>query len=180
MNGKISGLTLFAVFAILLNPFAGAVTYDDHEITFVNVTGPEGGLCTWEYYVCSGTSPSISNWVLESCVGTTNTDIVWWSDPNVTGVLEYGTDPNSGITGIKFNVDMDDGDCATFWFKVKECSMTDKELGLKADGNIFNGSSLPGPSHEPSAPEFAFIAIPLTVMGFVLSLSYQSAKKKYQ
>jgi len=32
----------------------------------------------------------------------------------------------------------------------------------------------------PPAPEFAFVAIPITIMGFVLAFSYKSSKKRYQ
>jgi hypothetical protein len=182
MSHKALGTTIAVLLALYLVPLASAstVVYGDHNITFVGVTGPVDGLCTWTYYVCSGEQPSISHWALESCVGTTNEVIEWGTDPELNGTISYGTDPSTGITGLKFNGIPSDMGCATFWFKVKECTVTDQEAGIKAGTDVHTGSYIEGPSHEPSAPEFAFVAIPVTIMGFVLAFSYVSAKKKYQ
>ena len=166
----------------LVSAPSSTVTYASHNITFVGVTGPVNGLCTWTYYVCSGGGRvvhAISHWDLESCVGTTNEwPIEWGTDPNQGGSIEYGTDQHTGITGIKFDVGMDDYECATFWFKVKECTVGQKEVGIKSGQNIYTGSYLPGPSHETTAPEFGSLAIPATIASLAVAGALIAGRKK--
>ena len=171
----------FALFAspiVMATPTSG-VYYGDHSIQFIGVTGPEDGLCTWEYYVCSGESPAISHWIIESCVGTTNEDIECWTEPDIGCQTEYGEDPSTGITGLKFDTGLDDGQCVSFFFEVKECSAEYKEVGLKAGTDVYTGSEIMGPKHDTTAPEFAFFALPIILVGLVLGFSYRSATKRY-
>jgi hypothetical protein len=181
MNMKSIGLMAFVLAVGLAGLTAQAVaepdvSYNGHEITLLNVT-QDNGKCTWTYEVCSGESPALSHWIIESCVGTTNEFIAWGTDPELNGTIEYGEDPSTGITGLKFDVNMDDGQCAEFWFTVNECSVTDQEVGVKAGGDVYTGSYIEGPAHEPSAAEFPLLATPVAILSAVMIFAYRTARK---
>ena len=81
----------------------------NHYITLVANTGT-----TWDYEVTSGSSPALSHWVIEWCDYSAVVAVY------ENGVLleegvdwEYGTDPHTGITGIKFDNDYDDWETRT-------------------------------------------------------------------
>lgn len=174
--------TISGLWLLFLLPFASATTvnYGDHSIEFLGVTGPDNdGLCTWTYEVCSGESPSMSHWIIESCVGTTNEEIEWGIDPPMSGgvKIEYGYDPTTGITGLKFDDLPSDFGCADFWFKVKECTVTDQELGVKAGGDVYTGEYIEGPAHEPNAPEFPSVLIPTTIALAAIGTMFAVRKK---
>ena len=156
------------------------VIYGDHNVTFLNVTGPENGVCTWQYYVCSGTSPAISHWILESCVGTTNdiNNLDWGTSPPLGGKIEYGTDPKTNITGLKFDVSMDDSMCATFWFRVKECSITSQEAGIKAGNDIYTNSFIKGPAHDMQVPEYPSGMVPFVALFAAIGIAALLAIKR--
>lgn len=123
---------------------AADVTYGGHEITFFGVSEGEDGSCTWRYYVCSGEKPALSHWVLESCVGY-NESVNWTTDPQLNGSIEFGRDPHTDITGIKFDVGMEDGQCATFYFTTSECRGIEVLTGLKAGKDVYIGQTITGP-----------------------------------
>lgn len=173
--------TILLLTLILLTGYvsAGTINYGNHNITFLGVSGPENGLCNWSYHVCSGTQPSISHWTLESCIGTTNPEIQWDTIPELGGKIEYGTDPTTGVTGLKFDDLPSDFGCATFWFRVKECTITTQEVGLKAGQDIYTGSYIEGPAHA-SAPEFLTPAIGLAILLTSPAFAYLLIKKQHR
>ena len=86
---------------------------------------------TWTYNFTSGSSPSISHWVIAWCGGSA--PIIYLLHPN--GV-EYGIDPMTGVHGINFSVGFEAGKSAIFWFTLDECyEASDVEVAIKPGGN---------------------------------------------
>jgi len=118
VGGLLASFVLIAsLLASLMLPAASppvmAVSIGSHNITFVSHTyNSTTNISTWTYNVTSGSSPSLSHWVISWCGG--NSTIVDASENR-----EYGPDPTTEITGIKFEDGYGDGDERTVWFKLK-------------------------------------------------------------
>ncbi|KAF5419421.1 MAG: hypothetical protein C5S49_00600 [Candidatus Methanogaster sp.] len=177
IKGRVALIMSLAAVLVLIafaSPIS-AVTVGTHNITFDGKTF-DGDDTIWTYNVTSGSSPSLSHWSLEFCGG--EADILKVSERP----WEYGTDPHTGITGIKFEEGYDDGENRTVWFKLKgNWSENLVEVGTKAgnnDDNIANGS-VTGPVcnvGEP-IPEFTTIAIPVIALLGLLAFYRRKQKK---
>ena len=124
-----------------------AASIGDHDITFVSHTF-DGTYSTWTYSVTSGSSPALSHWAISWCDETAIEDVseTPW---------EYGTDPNTGITGIKFDKGYSGGETRTVWFRLEgDHAEGLVKVGTKAGGNIAHGwvtGPLCGPPHLETA-----------------------------
>lgn len=68
------------------------------------------------------------------------------------GRTEVGTDPHTGLTGIKFDVEVSKNGQQTFWFVLEgNWEIDDIEIGGKAGQNVEWGMTVAGPSCDPIA-----------------------------
>ena len=153
MNRKTTTIIVTLAAALLFSTvgMASAVMIGDHNITFINHTY-DGHNSTWCYNVTSGHQPALSHWV-----------ICWCNGSAIAGASEgytFGTDPHTGITGIKFEngygVDNKSKDvCFTLRGNYSEELI---EVGTKAgntnpggDGNLDYGW-VTGPADSDNCP----------------------------
>ena len=168
---KIAILTV-AVAALALTALISTVSayapvqLGNNTITFVGKTF-EGTNTIWTYSVTSSSSPALSHWVLGWC----NKDaIVEVSDIK----WEYGTDPHTGIRGIKFETGYADGENRIVWFKLSGDYVIDLvEVGTKSGKEEIDTGIIEGPVYSacPPVPELPTIILLgaglLTLAGYV-------------
>ena len=158
---------LLATFAVLPAPtFASSI--GNHDVTFdgylVSTSNP--GQTTWFYTVTSnsaGSGSAISHvtFALGSCL--TFVSAGTWSGnlptPTLTqgdGDPEFGTDPTTGVTGVKFDEGFSSGETKRYYFTVSNAvGIGPITVALKA-GNGFVTGNIGGPTCNPVDP-------PLTV-----------------
>jgi LPXTG-motif cell wall-anchored protein len=177
---KIAILTV-AVAALALTAListVSAVPIGNHTITFVSHTYDPGTcISRWTYTVTSGSSPSLSHWVMEWC---NKSALVKCSESCTYGPNQQ----NSKITGIKFNNGYSGGDTRTVWFELKGCgnyNEGDRKVGTKAgNGNVDYGS-VTGPiglSGDPCAPVPELPTIILLGAGLLTLAGYVGLRRK--
>jgi hypothetical protein len=125
----------------------------------------------WQYQVQGGSSPALSHWVLGICQNVFN-DIMPGSIgytsglnpitgflPTPSGQIEFGTDPTTGLFGLKFDYGYDDGELRYVRFVLDEDhEATTLTAKSKSGGNI-NTFSVVGPSCSTRTPEPATLAM---------------------
>ncbi len=129
-----------------------------HTVYFVEARAdfPTAGQSTWYYCVESGGPPAISHVDLAlglDCLDVlpTEQDAGTWG-PGLDdlhpgdGDPVIGTDPHSGITGIKFDEEFDDVESRNYYFTLSGNVAVDLiPTAIKASGYIYT-SAVPGPS----------------------------------
>jgi len=181
MNTKI---TLFAFLMLVPAIFAPPPVFScgNYNATLQSVT-PVNGDYNWTYLVCQSAPPAISHWVLETCICTESSDpstcrgvILDYgsSVPDWNRHIEYGTDPTTGITGLKFDELPEFRGCETFWFVVGTNYNPISTIGgIKAGSTGKCNYTVTGPAHQPpSAPEFPSIAVPFIVAAGAATFVY--------
>jgi hypothetical protein len=83
-----------------------------YSITFLEATF-DGTDTTFRYQVCSNGSPAISHWVIgfDSCA--TCSDLV-----GASHAYTCGTDPTTGLFGVKFDQGFSSSECREYWIKL--------------------------------------------------------------
>ena len=175
IRGRVAVIVSLAVALALIafmSPIS-AVSVGTHDITFVSHTTDGAGNSIWTYTVTSGSSPSLSHWSIEFCGEAA--DILEASEDD----WEYGTDPHTGITGIKFDEGYDDGETRTIWFKLSgDWPENSVEVGTKAGSDPVASGYVTGPACNGDViPEFATIAIPIVAL-LGLFAFYRRKQKK--
>lgn len=116
----------------------------DHIIEFITSTY-DGENTTYTYRVTSGTSPSLSNWVLSlaDCFG--GGDVVSASE-----YVEFTqSDPHSHLRGVKFDTGYDDGETRIITITLRGHRGRElRQFSVKAGGDILFGT-VTGPACEP-------------------------------
>jgi len=110
-------------------------TCGDHLIILTDYSF-DGTNSTWTYEVTSGSSPSLSHWVLGwECDCSLIVD-VYQLDENgdpINTAWECGTDPTTGVTGIKIDNDYYDGETRTVVFVLAgDYPLGQVTIGMKA------------------------------------------------
>lgn len=155
---------------------ASAVPIGSHDITFVSHTYDSTTcISTWTYRVTSGSSPALSHWVMEWC----NKSAIEGASEH----YEYGKDPQTKITGIKFDVGYADGKSRTVSFTLKGCGdYYEKPLyvGTKAGGDKDYGwvTGPRGFDATPCAPVPEMPTITLLGAGLLTLAGYVGLRKK--
>ncbi len=132
------------------NALAPMVQIDDHYITFLHKTyDPDTDVSQWTYRVTSDRAPSISHWTIEFCGDCA--DFLGGSEEKVT----CGSDPTTGIKGIKFDTGYSDNEVRTVWFELRgDYPEGDVYVGIKAGPDEHYGW-VTGPLCEPVEPDLA-------------------------
>ena len=149
-----------------------AVPIGDHDITFVGHTF-DGTYSTWTYNVTSSFQPAISHWAMTWCnpgaiVGASEEP--WW----------YGTDPNTGITGIKFDKGYGDNETRTVSFTLQpDFEIGEVEVCIKAGQDDPACGDVTGPVNcNVPIPEFTTIAIPVAaILGLMFFFNHRKRRK---
>lgn len=157
----------------------------DYNVSLQSVTQLPSGKYNWSYTVChSKDYYGISHWVLETCICSEyNGEVgrcIYSYGSNLAGWsrdLDYGADPTTGITGLKFDELPAFRGCKTFWFVVNNDYDPISTIGgIKAATGKCN-YTVTGPAHTPvSAPEFPSIAVPLIVTAGAATFVYALRK----
>lgn len=172
---------LSLVVALALIAFVSPISAEavgTHNITFVGQTSDGDGNSIWTYEVTTGCRPSLSHWSLEFC--GEEDDII-----EVSEEWEYGTDPHTGITGIKFDdgyecYDATGPEIRTVWFRLLgDWHERSVEVGTKAGNNNIAIGSVTGPACNVGdpIPEFTTIAIPVIALLGLLAFYRRKQKK---
>ena len=150
----------------------GALTIRDHEVEYLGRVANGDGTSTWTYRVTSGPKPAISHWVLEFDPALDAENVV-----DASELYEVGTDPTTGLYGLKFDRgycsgdddddddddkdrrgktddDDDDGGCetrvVTFTLdRAYEPSST--RVAIKAGRDVEVDGPIPGPSADSTS-----------------------------
>lgn len=167
-------MSLAVVLALIafVSPIS-AVSVGTHDITYVNHTyNATSDTSTWTYIVTSGSDPSLGHWIIAWC----NEDAII----NVSEPGKYGTDPDTGITGIKFDKGYKDNMTRIVWFELKgnwhESSVSVK-VGTNAKHDLDTGYVTGPTCNGDHIPEFATIAIPIVAL-LGLFVFYHRKQKK--
>ena len=152
----------------------------DVEVTLLEASQWDGGGYLWRYQVCASpaTNRGLSHWSLSICDPENSwnlgeDDMLYFdlsffsgSDPyyftsgaGVNYVVEFGTDPKTGVKGIKFEYDDADGSqigdgltCDTFAFRLTEqFEVVSRGWGAKG-GQELDFGSVSGPACVPATP----------------------------
>ena len=143
-------LTLYTPAAI-----ADAVPVGNDTLDLVSVIydHPAPGQSTWFYTVVSGTAPSISHVTFQlnlDCATVVETGTWDGSDPESSalssGPHELGTDPTTGVTGLKFDEGYEDGETRHIYFTVDNNYEVSGILVASKGGNGFDTATIWGPS----------------------------------
>jgi len=128
---------------------ASSATLLGYRITFNGVTYNPDGTSTWRYTVTplGIATKALSHWTLGLCIPTYG---VVSAGP---GGYEVGTDPTTGVTGIKWETQIGPDDpAASFWFTISgwyQVAVVD--VAVKAGQNVATGM-VDGPSCDPVEP----------------------------
>jgi len=166
-------LAMTVAFTAVLFSSAQAVSVGLHDITFVSHTyDPVADESTWIYQVTSASGPppghAISHWVLAWChpEAMVETDDPPWE-------YVFNDLGGTGITGIKFDHEYDDGEVRTVSFVLRgDYPEGEVQVGIKAGQNVDYGY-VTGPVYEeclPSVPEFttpSMVIVSLATVAFV-------------
>jgi len=165
--GAIIVLSLAILAGLPLVFAADQVDLGGHTIRFLGVETTAEGYYKWTYEVYSDGPPALSFWIIAFCGGTNA--IVEATQP-----WEYTTDPHTGIRGIKFEANMEEGETRTFYFVLRYDYPHDPSrpvaTGEKSAGDVFEGG-LVGPLCETSSvPEFGESLSVVSLIGVVAAL----------
>jgi len=146
-----------------------------HTIRFLGVETTAEGYYKWTYEVYSDGPPALSFWIIGFCGG--QNAIVAASGP-----YEYTTDPHTGIRGIKFEANMEEGETRTFYFVLRYDYPHDPSrpvaVGEKSAGDVFQGG-LTGPLCETSSvPEFGESLSVVSLIGVVAAFTAVRLNRK--
>ena len=166
-------VTLVLISSILPIP---AVSIGCHDITFVGHTyDPTTCYSTWTYNITSSSAPALSHWIIE-----------WCNESAIRGAsesYEYGADPKTGTTGIKFDTEYDDGENRIVSFTLQGCGdyyEKDIYVSTKA-GKVINHGWIAGPrgfEEDPCAPIPELPTIVLFSIGLVVLMGYALVRGK--
>ncbi|RLF45041.1 MAG: hypothetical protein DRN29_07425, partial [Thermoplasmata archaeon] len=137
-------LVITVFYPVTIN--VSSTTIGGHDITFISHTyDATTDISTWTYRVTSGSSPSISHWIMELGACIKKDDIVEVSeDYEFKDILH--PDPTTGLTGIKFEKDYGNGENRIVWFKLRgDYSEGLVQVAIKAGGSESYGYVI-GPS----------------------------------
>ena len=179
---KIAILTV-AVAALALTAListVSAVPIGNHTITFVSHTyDPDTCVSRWTYTVTSGSSPSLSHWVMDWC--NESALVAAGCSEHCVYVVD---DHETGMTGIKFDVGYEDGKSRTVWFELKGCgnyNEGDREVCIKAGNNPKVCGDVKGPmgfDADPCAPVPELPTIILLGAGLLTLAGYVGLRRK--
>ena len=153
----ISALTLIALLLASVVP-AAAVMVGNDEINFIAVryNFPNPGKSTWYYQVTSGSRPAISHVTFElnlDCIQIL--DAGTWNSPNQDslnsgqGLSELGTDPTTGVTGIKFDLGFAEGETRYYYFTIDgNLAAADNIVVASKGGPGFDTGLITGPNGD--------------------------------
>jgi LPXTG-motif cell wall-anchored protein len=158
-----------------------AVPIGDHDITFVGPHDYDPTTCisTWTYIVTAG-SKDISHWVLAWCNESAIED--------TSEAFVYGYDPETEITGIKFETDHGGGvvlagTSRTFWIQLRGCGDYYEKLrdvttktGTRVDKGEVTGPK--GFDATPCAPVPELPTIILLGAGLLTLAGYVGLRRK--
>ncbi len=174
---KIASATVIAALLVgmLLVPApAFAVQIGNHDVTFSGYLNnyPNSGQSTWFYTVTSnsgGGGPNISHTTfgLGECLTVVAAGTWSGSLPNPTlnqlysgtnnSSVQVGTDPTTGVTGIKFDIAVLSGQTVYYYFTVTGAvGPGTNAVALKAGSNFVSGP-VGGPSCEEIDPPLAVL-----------------------
>lgn len=163
------GVSIFALAAVLFvwqSLPVTAVTVGNDEINFITVRYdyPSTGQSTWYYQVISGRRPAISHVTFQmnlDCLDVV--DAGTWDGTNLdalnsgAGQPEVGTDPTTGVTGLKFDQGFVDNEVRYYYFTVDgnyaQSSITVASKGGPGyDTALITGPSLSCQPQETPSP----------------------------
>ncbi len=163
------GVSIFALAAVLFvwqSLSVAAVTVGNDEINFIAVRYdyPSTGQSTWYYQVISGRRPAISHVTFQmnlDCLDVV--DAGTWDGVNLdelnsgAGQPEVGTDPTTGVTGLKFDQDFADNEVRYYYFTVdgnyaQGAITVASKGGPGYDTALITGPSLSCQPQEPPSP----------------------------
>lgn len=111
-------------------------------------TPTQDGLFQWEWDVFAGQKPALSHWVLMDLCADVYADIVPGSLYGGTN-YEFGPDPTTATTGLKFEVNLNDLGHGLFGFKTeKQWEPGLYDVAFKSGQNVTFQSNVVGPSCE--------------------------------
>jgi hypothetical protein len=175
--------TKFALVAIVAILLAGmvlvptpafAVSIGNHDVTFDGylLNYPQTGQSTWFYSVTSnsgGGGPAISHttFALEGCLVVKAAGTWSGSLPNPTlnqqysgtnnNFVQVGTDPTTGVTGIKFDQGQSSGQTVYYYFTVTGALGSGTNTVALKDGPSFVSGPIASPSCDPLSPPLAVV-----------------------
>ena len=123
------------------DPECYSITYEMSKSGY----DPTSDKTRFTYTVCESCDPAISHWllVLPGCVKTEDVVATNWQN------YEFGKDPTTGLTGIKFDdldISGDKSGCQEFWFELMgQWGSGSAQAGLKAGQQICTAFSTSGP-----------------------------------
>lgn len=132
---------------------AAGVTIGNDDVSFVAVAYdyPSSGRSTWYYTVTSGAKPAISHvtFQLPTCMtvvgagtwGPLRTNLV-----SGGGMPEIGTDPTTGIRGLKFDEGFDEGGVRNYYFTLDRNYADAPTLVATKASTAFDTGYVTGPS----------------------------------
>ena len=184
MNRKTTIIIATLAAALLFSTvgMASATLIGGHNISFINHTyDPVTCNSTWYYNVTSDYKPSFSYWVMSWC---NKSAVIDYSDEK----YEYvNPDPNTNITGIKFDTgyESEEGDLESriVWFTLHGCGdYYEKPLNVstKAGGevNYGNVTGPRGPDSCPCCPIPELSTLALGSVGLLTLVGYFTLRRK--
>jgi hypothetical protein len=147
---------LIAVLVLVGVAPALAVQVGNDEVNYMGVTYdyPAVGQSTWYYEVISGGQPAISHLTFElnlDCVEVLEAGT--WDGVDKTALTPgggdpvIGTDPTTGVTGIKFDQGFIEGETRYYYFTVNGNYAEDNTVVVASKGgDSFDSATITGPS----------------------------------
>ena len=174
-NKNVILLLLIATLLLSINGMASATEIGAHDISFINHTyDPNTDTSIWYYNVTSGSDPSLSHWSIKWC---NEMAIIECSDND----WEYGTDPHTGIKGIKFDTGYYDGETRVVWFELQGDYYEELlYIGTKAGGSKAYGyvKGPYGTEDCPCCPIPELSTLILLSVGLLTLAGYVSTKQE--
>jgi len=151
-SNAVSAKTLLVALLFCVPSSGAAVTVGNDDITFVAVSNdyPGAGQSTWYYTVTSGAKPAIShiNFALPDCLSVVGAGTWGPLRTNLTpggGLPEVGTDPTTGVSGIKFDEGFEEGESRNYYFSVNGNYASSPILVASKGGPGFDTGMVTGP-----------------------------------
>lgn len=139
---------------------AMATAIGNHDVTYVGYLNnyPSAGQSTWFYTVTSGSGPALSHitFALGGCLvyvgaGTWSGSLPTPSLNSGAGSPVFGTDPTTGVTGVKFDQGFNGGQTRNYYFTVTGAESEGSILVAPKAGPGFTTGFVGGPSCQPLA-----------------------------
>ena len=149
-NSFVRGLIVksFLIMVVLIAGLTASASGDEvlvvagHTFEYLGVTYNDDGTSTWTYRVASGSSPSLSHWVLEFDPALGEDNVVDASEE-----FEVGDDPKTELYGFKFEEEYDGGETREVDFTLDAWNaVADTRVGIKEGKAIAVDGFLPGPT----------------------------------